>query len=127
MCFHSARNRPAPPQGFEIGADYSGRRLNCNVALAAGSGRSGTTRFRFNGYLPDGSRVLIRMNKNNNGFWKMSLTHARLTLPVATDFNILVSGVFGTDLVASQRTFELKRSKPGSQKLFFRGISTGGM
>ena len=89
--------------------------------------RSGTTRFRFNGYLPDGSRVLIRMNKNSNGFWKLTLTHTRLILPVATDFNILVSGVFGTDLVASQRTFEVKRSKPGSQKLFFRGISTGGM
>jgi len=98
-----------------------------NIPAGAFSHRSGTTRFRFNGYLVDGSRVLVRMNKGNNGFWKMSLTHTRLTLPLATDFNILVTGVFGTDLLASQRTFELKRSKPGSQKLFFRGISTGGM
>lgn len=91
--------------------------------------RPGTTRFRFNGYLADGSRVLIRMNKNNNGFWKMSLTHARLNLPLVNDgdFDILVTGVFGPDLLASERTFELKRSKPGSQKLFFRGISSGGM
>jgi hypothetical protein len=35
--------------------------------------------------------------------------------------------VWGTDLVASQRTFELKRSKPGTQKLFYRGIRSGGM
>jgi uncharacterized repeat protein (TIGR01451 family) len=90
------------------------------------SHRPGTTRFRFNGYLADGSRVLVRMNKTNQGFWKMSLTHTRLTLPVATDLDILVTGVFGTDLVASQRLFELRRSKPGSQKFFFRGISSGG-
>ena len=74
-----------------------------------------------------GSRVLVRMNKNNVGYWKMSLTHARLTLPLATDPNILITGVWGTDLVASQRLFEAKRSKPGSQKLFYRGIATGGM
>jgi len=88
--------------------------------------RPGTTRFRFNGYLSDGSRVLVRMNKTNQGYWKMSLTHTRLSLPLVTDFDILVTGVFGTDVVASQRLFERKRSKPGSQKLFFRGISSGG-
>lgn len=89
--------------------------------------RPGTTRFRFNGYLADGSRVLVRMNKNNDGYWKVSISHTRLTLPLATDPNILVTGVWGTDLVASQRLFEVKRSKPGTQKLFYRGISAGGM
>ena len=99
------------------------------IPAGAFSHRPGTTRFRFNGYLADGSRVLIRMNKSSNGFWKMSLTHARLILPLVNpgDFDILVTGVFGTDLVASERTFELKRSKPGSQKLTFRGIASGGM
>lgn len=97
------------------------------IPPGAFSHRPGTTRFRFNGYLADGSRVLIRMNKNNDGYWKMSLTHARLTLPLATDPNILITGVWGTDLVASQRLFEVKRSKPGSQKLFYRGIAAGGM
>jgi uncharacterized repeat protein (TIGR01451 family) len=97
------------------------------LPAGAFSHRPGTTRFRFNGYLADGSRVLIRMNKNSAGFWKMSLTHTRLTLPVVNDLDILVTGVFGTDLVASQRLFELKRSKPGSQKIFFRGIASGGM
>ena len=91
------------------------------------SHRPGTTRFRFNGYLADGSRVLVRMNKNNDGYWKISLSHARLTLPLATDPNILITGVWGTDLVASQRLFEVKRSKPGTQKLFYRGIAAGGM
>lgn len=91
------------------------------------SHRPGTTRFRFNGYLADGSRVLLRMNKNNDGYWKISLSHARLTLPLATDPNILITGVWGTDLVASQRLFEVKRSKPGTQKLFYRGIAAGGM
>lgn len=91
------------------------------------SHRPGTTRFRFNGYLADGSRVLLRMNKNNDGYWKISVSHARLTLPLATDPNILITGVWGTDLVASQRLFEVKRSKPGTQKLFYRGIAAGGM
>ena len=91
------------------------------------SHRPGTTRFRFNGYLADGSRVLLRMNKNNDGYWKISVSHARLTLPLATDPNILITGVWGTDLVASQRLFEVKRSRPGSQKLFYRGIAAGGM
>lgn len=97
------------------------------IPPGAFSHRPGTTRFRFNGYLGDGSRVLVRMNKNNDGYWKVSISHARLTLPLATDLNILVTGVWGTDLVASQRTFELKRSKPGTQKLFYRGIRSGGM
>ncbi|MBY0279454.1 DUF11 domain-containing protein [Candidatus Binatia bacterium] len=97
------------------------------IPPGAFSHRPGTTRFRFNGYLGDGSRVLVRMNKTNDGYWKVSISHARLTLPLATDLNILVTGVWGTDLVASQRTFELKRSKPGTQKLFYRGIRSGGM
>ena len=91
------------------------------------SHRPGTTRFRFNGYLADGSRVLLRMNKNNDGYWRISVSHTRLTLPLATDPNILVTGVWGTDLVASQRLFDVKRSKPGTQKLFYRGIASGGM
>ena len=96
------------------------------IPPGAFSHRPGTTRFRFNGFLADGSRVLVRLNKSSNGLWKISLTHARLTLPVVTDFDILMTGVWGPDLVASQRTFELKRSKPGSQKLFYRGIGSGG-
>lgn len=97
------------------------------IPAGAFTHRPGTTRFRFNGYLADGSRVLIRMNKNKQGFWKMNLTHTRLTLPVVDDLDILITGVWGSDLVASQRTFVLKRSKPGSQKIFFRGIASGGM
>jgi uncharacterized repeat protein (TIGR01451 family) len=97
------------------------------IPAGAFTHRPGTTRFRFNGYLGDGSRVLVRMNKSNNGFWKVSISHTRVTLPLVNDLDILVTGVWGSDLVASQRTFELKRSKPGTQKLFYRGIRSGGM
>jgi len=91
------------------------------------SGRPGTSRWRFSGYMPDGSRVIIRMQKRTTtGYWRMNVTHAKVTLPLATDFDILITGVFGSDLVASQRTFEVKRSKPGTQKLSFRGIASGG-
>jgi uncharacterized repeat protein (TIGR01451 family) len=99
-----------------------------NIPAGAFQGRPGTNRWRFSGYLADGSRVIIRMQKRSTtGYWRLTLTHARLTLPLVTDYDILISGLFGTDLVASERTFTTKRSKPGSQKLDFRGISTGGM
>ena len=42
-------------------------------------------------------------------------------------YDITITGTWGTDVVASSRQFELKRSRPGSQKLFFRGIASGGM
>jgi uncharacterized repeat protein (TIGR01451 family) len=98
-----------------------------NLPAGALTARRGSNHFRFSGYLPDGSRVIVRLLKRNTGYWRMELTHSRLTLPFVTDANILITGVFGSDLVASQRTFTPKRSKPGTQKLSYRGISTGGV
>lgn len=100
------------------------------VTIPAGAfqGRPGTTRWRFSGFLPDGSRAIIRMQKRNgSNYWRLTLTHSQLSLPVVNDLDILITGVFGSDLLASERTFTLKRSKPGSQKISFRGIATGGM
>lgn len=98
------------------------------VSIPAGAltGRPGTNRWRFNGFLPDGSKVVIRMQKRNTGFWRFNFTHSRTVLPFSDSLDILLTGVFGSDLVASQRTFELKRSRPGTQKLGFRGVATGG-
>jgi uncharacterized repeat protein (TIGR01451 family) len=97
-----------------------------SIAPGAMTGRPGTNRFRINQPLPDGSRITIRLQKRNTGYWRISFTHARTTLPVSDSLDITITGVFGTDIVASTRTFELKRSRPGTQKLGFRGVATGG-
>ncbi|HEY8515897.1 MAG TPA: hypothetical protein VIS07_10330 [Candidatus Binatia bacterium] len=96
------------------------------VPAGAMKGRPGTNRWRINAPLPDGSRVTIRMQKRKNGFWRISATHGRTVLPISESLEITISGVFGTDVVASTRTFQLKRSKAGTQKLGFRGVATGG-
>jgi len=99
------------------------------VSIPAGvmTGRAGSDAWRVNQLLPDGSRVTIRMQKRRTtGFWKINVTHARLTLPVSDSVDILITGVLGSDLVSSQRTFTVKRSRPGTQKLSFRGIASGG-
>ncbi len=96
------------------------------VAPGGLTSRRGTA-FRINQLQPDGSRIIVRMQKRRNSdLWKINVTHSRATLPISDSLDIVITGVFGSDIVSSQRTFTQRRSKPGTQKLHFRGVASGG-